>query len=69
MELFIMQVSPVSHHFALLGPNILLTTLFSNTRNLCSSLKETNTIGLSNSAEADMLAAPGWQNHRSSRTA
>jgi hypothetical protein len=33
----IMQSSPASRHF-LLGPNILLKSLFSNTFNLCSSL-------------------------------
>jgi phosphate starvation-inducible membrane PsiE len=33
-----MQSSPVSRHFLLLGPNILLSILFSNTLNLCSSL-------------------------------
>jgi phosphate starvation-inducible membrane PsiE len=35
MKLLIMQFSPTSCHF---GPNILLSILFSNTLNLCSSL-------------------------------
>jgi hypothetical protein len=34
-----MQPSTASHHFHL-GPNIFLSTLFSNTLNLCSSLSE-----------------------------
>jgi hypothetical protein len=37
-ELFIMQFSPLSRHLISLGPNILLSTLFSNTLSLCSSL-------------------------------
>jgi hypothetical protein len=36
MKLLIMQSSSASRHF-LLGSNILLCTLFSNTHNLCSS--------------------------------
>jgi len=38
MKFLIMQSSPASRHFRPLGPNILLSTLFSNTLNLCSSL-------------------------------
>jgi hypothetical protein len=34
-KLFILHSAPASHHI-LLGPNILLSTLFSNTFNLCS---------------------------------
>jgi hypothetical protein len=37
MKLLIMQSSPASCHFLPSGPNILLSTLFSNTLNLCSS--------------------------------
>jgi hypothetical protein len=37
MKLLIMQSSPCSCHF-LFGLNILLSTLFSNTLNICSSL-------------------------------
>jgi hypothetical protein len=37
MKLLIMQSSPASRHFHL-GPNILLSTLFSNTLSLCPSL-------------------------------
>jgi hypothetical protein len=39
VQLLIMQFSLTSCHLSLLGPNILLSTLFSNTLNLCSSLK------------------------------
>jgi len=38
MGLFIMQFSPFSYYFSLLGPRILLSTLFSNILNLCPSL-------------------------------
>jgi hypothetical protein len=38
MKFLIMQLSPSTYHFLLLGPNILLSTLFSNTLGLCSSL-------------------------------
>jgi hypothetical protein len=38
MQLLIMQFSPTSSHFIPLRPNNLLSTLFSNTLNLCSSL-------------------------------
>jgi hypothetical protein len=38
MKLLIMQFSPASPTSSLLGPNILLSTLFSNTLNLCSYL-------------------------------
>jgi hypothetical protein len=34
----LMQLSPTSYHFIPFGPNILLSTLFSNTLSLCSSL-------------------------------
>jgi hypothetical protein len=37
-KLLIMQFAPFSCHFILFGPNILLSTLFSNTLSLCSSL-------------------------------
>jgi hypothetical protein len=37
MRLLVMQSSPTSHPFPTLGPNILLSTLVSNTVNLCSS--------------------------------
>jgi hypothetical protein len=39
MKLFVMQLSPFSVTSSLFGPNILLSTLFSNTLSLCSSLK------------------------------
>jgi hypothetical protein len=38
MQLLIMQSSPTSRHFHPLGPNILLSTLFSDTLNLYSPL-------------------------------
>jgi hypothetical protein len=38
MKLPIMQSSPASYHFSLLGPNILLSNLLSNTINHCFSL-------------------------------
>jgi hypothetical protein len=38
MKLLVMQSSPVSHYFCLLGPNILLSTQFSHTFNLRYSL-------------------------------
>jgi hypothetical protein len=38
MQLPVMQLSPPSRRPSLLGPNILLSTLFSNTLSLCSSL-------------------------------
>jgi len=37
MKLLIMQSPPTSYHSSLLGPNILLSAMFSNTLNLCSS--------------------------------
>jgi hypothetical protein len=39
MKLFIMQFSPVSHHFLQLRPTYPLITTFSNTRSLYPSLK------------------------------
>jgi hypothetical protein len=38
MKLLIVQLPPFSCYFTLLGQNILLKTLFSNTLSLCSSL-------------------------------
>jgi hypothetical protein len=38
MKLLVMQFSPPSRHLIPLGPNILLSILFSNTLSLCSSL-------------------------------
>jgi hypothetical protein len=38
MKLLIMQFSPPSHHSIPFSPNILLSTLFSNTLSICSSL-------------------------------
>jgi hypothetical protein len=38
MKLLIMQFFPTSCHSSLFGPNIPLSTLFSNTLSLCSSL-------------------------------
>jgi hypothetical protein len=37
MKFLIMQSSPASHHLYTSGLNILLSTLFSNTLDLCSS--------------------------------
>jgi hypothetical protein len=39
MKLLIMQSSPTFHHFFLVHPNILLSTLFPGTLSLCSSPK------------------------------
>jgi hypothetical protein len=39
-----MQFSPFSVTSTLLGPNILLITLFSNTLNLCPSLRGTDQV-------------------------
>jgi hypothetical protein len=38
MKLLIMQFPPISRHFTLLDPNILFSTLLSNTLSLCSPL-------------------------------
>jgi hypothetical protein len=42
MKLLIMQFSPISHHFTLFSPHNLLSTLFSNTLSLCSSISITD---------------------------
>jgi hypothetical protein len=44
MKLLIMQSSPLLATTSLLGPNILLCTLFSNTCNLCPSLSVTDQV-------------------------
>jgi hypothetical protein len=44
MKLLIMQFPSVSCHFLPLRSNILLSTLFSSTPNLCSSLGVTNQV-------------------------
>jgi hypothetical protein len=41
MKLLIEQLPPFSSYLSLLGPNILLRTLFSNILSLCSSLSVT----------------------------
>jgi hypothetical protein len=41
-----MQFFPLSLHLILLSPNILLSTLFSNTPSVCSSLNESRNIGV-----------------------
>jgi hypothetical protein len=38
IQSIVKQFSAISRHLILLGPNILLSTLFSNTLSLCSSL-------------------------------
>jgi hypothetical protein len=40
MMLPIVQLSPFSHYFSFLGPDILLSTLFSSTLSLCSCLND-----------------------------
>jgi hypothetical protein len=44
MELLIMKFSPLPRYLSLLGPNILLNTLFSNTLSLRSSLNVSDQI-------------------------
>jgi hypothetical protein len=44
MKLLIMQSSQTFRHFVPLCPNVLLSTLFSNTLNLCSSVSVTNLV-------------------------
>ena len=38
MKILSTQILPSSYHFLRLDPNILLSTLFSNTSSLCSSV-------------------------------
>jgi hypothetical protein len=54
---------------SLLGPNVLPSTLFSNTLSLCPFPEVTNIVGLCNSVEVEVLIAPRWQNHILSRAA
>jgi hypothetical protein len=44
MRLLVVQFSPASYYFSLVGPNILLSILFSNALNLCFSLNITNQV-------------------------
>jgi hypothetical protein len=48
MKLFVIQFSPISCQ-SLLGPNILLSTLLSNTLSLCSSLNDNDQVMINNS--------------------
>jgi hypothetical protein len=60
MKLLIMQFSQISSHSPLFCPNILLSTLFSNTLSLCSSLNVTSLTPIQNHYKQNLLDVIHW---------